>query len=121
MTKKPTIKFDAEGKVMGRLATQVALAMQGKNMPDFQPHLLTEQEVVVYNLSKVKLNSKKLQQKKYYRYSGYPSGMKEKTAEQMFNLNPSLLFKSLIKNMLPKNKLQAKMLKSLKLFNEEIK
>lgn len=114
-------KFDAKGIAIGRLASQVALVLQGKDQASYQPNLVTNRKIVVFNLAQVKFTGKKLSQKKYHKYSGYPSGIKTKTMEEFFNRDPRMLFEMLIYNMLPKNKLRKKMLKNLQLFNEELK
>ena len=119
MNKKPN-KFDAKGKSLGRLATEVALCLQGKQSPDYQPNVVDNTPTIVFNLSLAKFTGKKFDQKKYYRYSGYQSGLKEKTLSQLFNKDPKKLFQLLIYNMLPKNKIRKLRLKNLKLFNQEI-
>ncbi|MFH1597685.1 MAG: 50S ribosomal protein L13 [Patescibacteria group bacterium] len=114
-------KFDATGQSLGRLATQVSLALQGKDRPDYQPHIVIKNPVIVYNLALARFTGKKLSQKQYHKYSGYPSGIKSKKMNELFQKDPCLLFRILINNMLPKNKLRAKRLKILKLYTKEVK
>jgi len=118
--KKKLNKFDAKGKSLGRLATEVAICLQGKQSPDYQANKVDKTPTVVYNLSLAKFTGQKFNQKKYYRYSGYQSGLKEKTLSELFNKDPRKLFQILIYNMLPKNKLRKNRLGNLKLFNQEI-
>jgi len=114
-------KFNAENMSLGRIASQVSLVLQNKNSADYQPNKISDNNpVVVFNLAKAKFTGQKLRDKKYYKYSGYPGGLKEKSTKELFNKDPRKLFLLLIKNMLPKNRLQKKRLQKLKLFvNEE--
>lgn len=97
--------IDAEGQTLGRLATRVAKLLIGKNKPYFGTNLDCGDHVVVINSSKIKVTGKKLKQKKYYTYSGYQSGLKVKTLEEMNAKNPTKSFELAIKGMLPKSKL----------------
>ncbi len=107
---------DASGKVLGRLANKIAVILMGKHKPTYTPHVDTGDYVIVVNAEKVVLTGKKLDQKKYYRHSGYPGGLKELTARQMFEKHPEKVVYLAVKRMLPKNKLGRKMLKKLKVY-----
>lgn len=107
---------DASGKVLGRLANRIAVVLMGKHKPIYTPHVDTGDYVIVVNADKVVLTGKKLDQKKYYRHSGYPGGLKEITARQMFEKHPEKVVYLAVKRMLPKNKLGRKMLKKLKVY-----
>lgn len=107
---------DASGKVLGRLATRIALLLMGKRKSIYAPHLDVGDFVVVINAEKVKLTGNKLEKKIYYHHSGYPGGLKEKTAKELLEKHPERLIKLAVKRMLPKNKLGRKMLKRLKVY-----
>ncbi len=107
---------DASGKVLGRLANRIAVVLMGKHKPIYTPYVDTGDYVIVVNADKVVLTGKKLDQKKYYRHSGYPGGLKEITARQMFEKHPEKVVYLAVKRMLPKNKLGRKMLKKLKVY-----
>lgn len=112
---RQTHKIDATDKVLGRLASEIAILLRGKNKASFQPYLDQGDEVIVSNALKLKITGKKLEQKKYFHYSGYPSGLKAKKMSELFSKNPALVLKKAVFNMLPKNKLRAKMIKRLKI------
>lgn len=107
---------DATDVPLGRLASQIARILMGKHKPTYTPHVDTGDFVIIINASKVKLTGKKLDQKIYYRYSGYPGGLKERTAREMLQKHPEWVIKLAVKRMLPKTRLGAKMLKKLKVF-----
>ncbi len=107
---------DAEGQVLGRLATKIATMLRGKHKPIFTPHLDTGDFVVVVNADKVRLTGRKLDQKKYYRHSGYMGGLKEATAKEMLERKPEEVIRLAVKRMLPKNRLGRKQLKKLKIY-----
>jgi len=118
--KKPEIarmthKIDATDKVLGRLATEVAKLLQGKHKPSYQPHIDNGDMVIVSNISKIKITGKKLEQKTYYNYSGYPGGLKRTQMKKIFYISPEEVFKKTIFNMLPKNKTRANIIKRLKI------
>jgi len=114
-TALPVYRIDATGKSVGRLATEIAIILRGKNKASYQPHLDKGNEVVVKNISKLKFTGHKFDQKVYYHYSGYPSGLKEKKLSNIFPKNPGDILKRAVWNMLPKNKLREKMFKRLKI------
>jgi len=107
---------NAEGQVLGRLASSVAARLRGKNKPVYTPHVDTGDWVVVINADKVVLTGRKLEQKKYYRHSGYIGGLKEITAEKLLEKKPEELVRNAVKGMLPKNRLGRKLFKKLKVY-----
>lgn len=107
---------NAEGLELGRLASRIALLLQGKRKRIYTPHIDTGDFVVVVNAEKVKLTGKKLDTKIYYHHSGYPGGLKSHTARQILETHPERLIQLAVKRMLPKNKLGRKMLKRLKVY-----
>ncbi len=107
---------DAEGKTLGRLASRIATILRGKHKPAFTPHVDTGDFVIVVNAAKVRLTGKKLDQKMYWWHSGYPGGIKGRTARQMLDRKPEEVIKRAVKGMLPKNALGRKMLKKLKVY-----
>ena len=106
-------KKDAEGRAVGRLASEIAILLRGKNKPEFEPHIDGGDVVRVFNITKLQFSGKKLDQKKYYRHSGYPGGLKEKKFKDVFENNPAEVLKKAVKQMLPGNKLRDGMLKRL--------
>ncbi len=108
---------NAEGKVLGRLATGLASRLRGKHKPTFTPHVDTGDFMVVINAGKVVLTGKKLKDKKYYHYSGYPGGLKEVNAEKLLSKKPTELLRIAVKGMLPKNSLGRQMLRKLKVYS----
>jgi large subunit ribosomal protein L13 len=108
--------IDAEGKVLGRLASEIASILRGKNKPIYTPHVDTGDFVIVINADKVVLTGKKLEQK-YYRYhTGYPGGLKEISYERMMNEKPEKVIQQAVKGMLPKNSLGRQMFRKLKVY-----
>lgn len=107
---------DAEGMVLGRIATQIADMLRGKDKPTFSPHMDTGDFVVVVNAEKVRLTGKKLSEKVYYRHSGYPGGIKSIVAEKLLEKKPEGLLIEAVKGMLPKNKLRKVFMKKLKVY-----
>jgi large subunit ribosomal protein L13 len=111
--------IDASGKVLGRLATKVAGLLMGKHKPIFTPNLDTGDFVVVINAAKVKVTGNKVEQKLYYRHSGYPGGLKSVNLERMMQSNPSRVIEHAVKGMLPHNRLGAQMIKKLRVYDGE--
>lgn len=107
---------DAKGKTLGRLASQIAMVLRGKHKPTYTPHQDAGDFVIVVNADKVRLTGRKLDQKMYYWYSGYPGGLKGRTARQMLARKPEELLFRAVKGMLPKNVLGRHMLRKLKLY-----
>ena len=108
--------IDAEGRTLGRLATEIAAILTGKLNPLYVPHLLTGDFVVVTNAEKIRVTGDKMRQKKYYRHSGYRGGLTERTLEQMLDRHPERVVAQAVKGMLPRNSLGKKMLKRLKVY-----
>ncbi len=104
---------DAEGKTLGRLASEIAKVLRGKNKPIFTPHLDMGDYVIVVNAEKVKVTGKKLNQKIYYHHSGYVGGMKETTLKEMLAKKPERVLELAVKGMLPKGPLGRQMYKKL--------
>ena len=104
------ITVDATNQSLGRLASRIAILLRGKHLPGYQPHITPEVEVSVKNLKKVKFTGKKLQNKIYYRYSGYHSGIKSRTLGQRWEKDPAEVLKYSVYRMLPDNKTRAKMI-----------
>jgi len=107
---------DAENKVLGRLASEIAIRLRGKHKPNFSTHMDVGDFIVVVNAEKVKLTGKKLDDKIYYRHSGWIGGLTETTAREMLVKKPTDLLKSAVKGMLTKNSLGRKQLKKLKIY-----
>lgn len=107
---------DAQGKILGRLATQIADALRGKDKPYYTPHTDGGDYVVVINADKIKLTGDKLQSKIYARYTGYIGGYKTTTAKEMLKKHPTRLVEHAVKGMLPKNKLNRQIYKKLKVY-----
>jgi large subunit ribosomal protein L13 len=107
---------DAEGEVLGRLATQVAARLRGKHNPMFTPHVDSGDSVIVVNAEKIVLTGRKWAQKTYYRHSGYIGGLKEITAKKLLEKQPEDLVRFAVKGMLPKNRLGKTLLKKLKVY-----
>ncbi|SMC18895.1 LSU ribosomal protein L13P [Desulfacinum hydrothermale DSM 13146] len=110
------IVVDAEGQVLGRLASKIAMRLRGKHLPTFTPHVDTGDFVVVINADKVRLTGRKWDQKVYYRHSGYVGGLKATTAKKLNQDHPERLIEYAVKGMLPKNRLGRKLLKKLKVY-----
>lgn len=109
---------DAEGKTLGRLASEVAKVLRGKNKPIFTPHIDTGDYVIVVNAEKIKVTGKKLDQKVYYRHSGYVGGIKETTLKEMLNKHPERVIEFAVKGMLPKGPLGRQMYTKLFVYAE---
>jgi large subunit ribosomal protein L13 len=107
---------DAENKVLGRLASELAKILRGKSKPTFTPHVDTGDYVIVINADKVNLTGKKWKEKIYYSHSGYPGGIKSITAENLKAKRPEDLVRFAVKGMLPKNRLGRKLYKKLKVY-----
>ncbi|MFQ6083410.1 MAG: 50S ribosomal protein L13 [Candidatus Aminicenantia bacterium] len=108
--------IDAQGKVLGRLASQIALLLRGKHKPQFTNFIDTGDFVIVVNAEKVRVTGKKRKQKTYRSHSGYPGGLKEITFEKMINTKPEEVIRKAVWGMLPKNKLGRALFKKLKVY-----
>ena len=113
------ILVDAKGKTLGRLAAQIANILSGKNKPEYTPNADMGDFVVVVNASEVNVTGKKLDQKLYYRHSGYPGGIKSKPLSEIMENSASDAIKSAVKGMLPKSKLGRQMFTKLKVYNDD--
>ena len=108
--------IDAEGQVLGRLATRIATILMGKHKPGYTPFLDCGDHVVVVNADKVVLTGNKMNDKKYYRYSGYPGGIKEARARRVMRENPTRILESAVRGMVPKTKLGRQMFSKLRVY-----
>lgn len=108
--------IDAEGKTLGRLATEIAMLLMGKHKPIYVPNLNTGDYVIVVNAEKIRVTGNKLQQKIYYRHSGYHGGLKERTLAQMLDKTPTRVIRQAVKGMLPKNSMGRHMLARMKAY-----
>lgn len=110
---------DAKDRVLGRIATKIASLLKGKHKVTWSPHIDVGDGVIVVNCEKIKVTGKKLEQKIYKHYSGYPSGQREEKLESLLSRRPHEVLKHAVKGMLPKTKLGRKMIKRLKLYAGE--
>jgi large subunit ribosomal protein L13 len=107
---------DAEGKTLGRLATQIADTLRGKTKPQYTPHVDTGDFVVVVNAEKIAVTGQKLDQKRYYRHSGYPGGLRSRTLREQLDRRPTEVLRKAVKGMLPRNRLARQQLTKLKIY-----
>lgn len=107
---------DAQDKILGRMATEIAKVLRGKHKPIFSPNVDAGDFVIVVNARGVKLSGKKLDNKKYYRHTEYPGGIRERTAAKMLAEKPEELVRLAVKGMLPKNRLSRKLVTKLKVY-----
>jgi len=108
--------IDADGQNLGRLATRIADTLRGKRKPQYTPHVDTGDFVVVVNAEKVAVTGKKLEQKLYYRHSGYPGGLKVRTLAEQLERRPTEVLRKAVKGMLPKNRLASQQISKLKIY-----
>jgi large subunit ribosomal protein L13 len=107
---------DANGKTLGRLATQIADTLRGKRKPQYTPHCDVGDFVIVVNAEKVAVTGNKRQEKRYYRHSGYPGGLRSRTFEEMIARRPEEVLRLAVKGMLPRNRLGRQQLRKLKIY-----
>ena len=107
---------DAEGQTLGRLATQIADALRGKRKPTYTPHVDTGDFVVVVNAEKISVTGNKRAEKRYYRHSGYPGGLKSRTLEEMLAKRPEEVIRHAVKGMLPRNRMARRQITKLKVY-----
>ena len=107
---------DAEGKTLGRLATQIADTLRGKRKPQYTPHVDTGDFVIVVNAEKIHVTGNKLDQKRYYRHSGYPGGLRSRTLREQLDRRPTEVLRVAVKGMLPKNRLARQQITKLKIY-----
>ena len=107
---------DATDKVLGRLATEIATRLRGKHKPEYTPHVDTGDQIVIVNAAKIRVTGDKINQKKYYRHSGYPGGIKETALSDELENNPERVIERAVKGMLPKNSLGRAMFRKLRVY-----
>jgi large subunit ribosomal protein L13 len=110
---------DARDKTLGRLATEIARILRGKHKPYFTPHLDTGDYVIVINAGKIRVTGRKLDQKIYYRHSGYPGGLKSITLREQLVKHPTRALRAAVRGMLPHNRLGRRMIKKLKIYAQD--
>ncbi len=111
------VVFDASDKILGRFATKIADKLRGKDKPTFTPHVDGGDFVVVINADKLKVTGNKAEQKKYFKHSLYPGGLKEKSYKEVLESTPERIIENAVKGMLPKNKLGKSIIKKLKVYS----
>jgi large subunit ribosomal protein L13 len=107
---------DAEGQTLGRLATRIADTLRGKNKPQYTPHVDTGDFVIVVNAEKIAVTGKKLDEKRYYRHSGYPGGLRSRTLREQLDRQPTEVIRKAVKGMLPRNRLARAQITKLKVY-----
>ena len=107
---------DASGKTLGRLATQIADALRGKRKPEYTPHCDVGDFVIVVNAEKIAVTGKKLAEKRYYRHSGYPGGLRSRTLGEMLDRRPEEVIRMAVRGMMPRNRLSRQQLTKLKVY-----
>jgi large subunit ribosomal protein L13 len=107
---------DAEGQTLGRLATRIADTLRGKRKPQYTPHIDTGDFVVVVNAEKIAVTGDKLAQKRYYRHSGYPGGLRSRTLAEQLERRPTEVLRKAVKGMLPRNRLARRQITKLKIY-----
>jgi large subunit ribosomal protein L13 len=110
------VVVDAEGKTLGRLATRIADTLRGKHKPEYTPHCDTGDFVVVVNAAKIRVTGNKLNDKIYYRHSGYPGGLRSRTLAEMLERQPEEVVRKAVRGMLPRNRLARQQLTKLKVY-----
>jgi large subunit ribosomal protein L13 len=110
------VVVDAAGKTLGRLSTQIADVLRGKRKAEYTPHCDVGDFVVVINAERVAVTGNKLEQKKYYRHSGYPGGLRQRTLAEMLDRKPEEVIRLAVKGMLPRNRLARQQLRKLKVY-----
>ncbi|OMH36531.1 50S ribosomal protein L13 [Motiliproteus sp. MSK22-1] len=114
--KREWFVVDAEGKTLGRLATEIARRLRGKHKPEYTPHVDTGDYIVVVNVEKVRVTGNKAKDKQYYRHTGYPGGLRSMSFEKMIDHAPERTLQSAVKGMLPKGPLGRTMFSKLKIY-----
>lgn len=107
---------DADGMALGRLASEVAKVLRGKHRPEYSPHLSLGDHVVVVNADKIEVSGNKRTAKLYYRYSGYPGGLKVRSFQEAMDLDPTKVIRTAVRGMLPHNRLGRRMMRKLKVY-----
>ncbi len=109
--------IDAQDRILGRMASEIAIKLRGKDKPEFAPHMDMGDFVIVVNADKIRVTGNKLEQKKYHRYTGYPGGIREISLEKLIQKKPEEVIKRSVRGMLPKNKIGRDLLKKLKVYS----
>jgi large subunit ribosomal protein L13 len=117
--KRKWFLINGEGKILGRLSTEIAKILRGKNKPIFTPHVDCGDYVIVINVDKIKVTGGKIDKKKYYRHSGYIGNLKVKNLKEMMEKSPELVLRKSVKGMIPHNILGRKVIKKLKIYAGE--
>ena len=112
--------IDAEGKTLGRLATNIAARLRGKHKPTFTPHVDTGDFIIVVNAEKLRLTGNKVDNKLYYHHTGYPGGIRAQSAADLLKKKPALILHHAVKGMLPKNRLGRHLIKKLKIYTGNV-
>lgn len=112
---RDTYKVDATDKVLGRLATDIAIHLIGKHKPSFESHIDAGDDVIIENIKDIKITGKKMDQKIYYHHSNHPGGLKQKVMKEVFEEDPAEVLRYAVSRMLPKNKHRVERLKRLKI------
>jgi large subunit ribosomal protein L13 len=107
---------DADGQTLGRLATQIAMALRGKTKPEYTPHVDTGDFIVVINAEKIAVTGNKLDDKRYYRHSGYPGGLRSRTLREQLERRPTEVIRKAVKGMLPRTRLGRAQLRKLRVY-----
>ena len=110
------VVVDAAGQTLGRLATQIADTLRGKNKPEYTPHCDVGDFVIVVNAERIAVTGKKMEEKRYYRHSGYPGGLKSRTLAEMLERRPEEVIRKAVKGMLPRSRLGRAQLRKLKVY-----
>src|SRR5436305_5184625 len=110
---------DAEGQTLGRLATRIADTLRGKRKPQYTPHIDTGDFVIVVNCERIRVTGKKLEQKRYYRHTGYPGGLRERTLAEQLARRPDEVLRHAVRGMLPSNRIGRAQLRKLKIYAGE--
>ena len=114
--KRDWMQIDASGKILGKVATEIADLLIGKHKPTYTPHVNVGDKVVVTNAEKIAVTGRKLDQKTYYRHTGYPGGIRSETLSQLLERRPDEVVRKAVKGMLPKNKLLKQRMKNLYIY-----
>ena len=110
------VVIDATGQTLGRLATQIANTLRGKGKPEYTPHCDVGDFVIVVNAERIAVTGKKLEEKRYYRHSGYPGGLRSRTLQEMLDRRPEEVIRKAVKGMLPRSRLGRAQLRKLKVY-----
>jgi len=121
MVEKKEYQIDAAGKILGRMATEAAVLLRGKNTAGWLPYITPENRVIIFNTDKIKVTGKKLEQKFYRHHTGYPGGLKEESLAKLLERDSREVIKLAVYGMLPRNKTRDKIIKNLKLFKGLLK